>query len=40
VRIEDDVVVTKTGVQVLTDGVPKDVEAIEKLMSRGAAGHG
>jgi Xaa-Pro aminopeptidase len=38
VRIEDDVVVTKTGFQVLTDGVPKDVETIERLMSRGAAG--
>lgn len=33
VRIEDDVVVTKNGVEVLTDGAPKDVEAIEKLMS-------
>jgi len=39
VRIEDDVVVTKTGVQVLTDGVPKDVEAIERLMSRAATAH-
>ena len=35
VRIEDDVVVTKSGVEVLTDGVPKDVDAIERLMSRG-----
>jgi Xaa-Pro aminopeptidase len=35
VRIEDDVVVTKSGVEVLTDGVPKDVDAIEKVM-RGA----
>ena len=33
VRIEDDVMVTKTGVEVLTDGAPKDVHAIEKLMS-------
>jgi Xaa-Pro aminopeptidase len=39
VRIEDDVVVTKTGVQVLSDGVPKDVDAIERLMSRGATAH-
>jgi Xaa-Pro aminopeptidase len=39
VRIEDDVVVTKNGVQVLTDGVPKDVEAIERLMSQAAALH-
>ena len=37
VRIEDDVVVTKSGVEVLTDGVPKDVAAIERLMSKGAA---
>jgi Xaa-Pro aminopeptidase len=37
VRIEDDVVVTKSGVDVLTDGVPKDVEAIERLMSQRAA---
>ncbi|MGA7539182.1 MAG: Xaa-Pro aminopeptidase [Steroidobacteraceae bacterium] len=35
VRIEDDVVVTKSGVEVLTDGVPKDVDAIERVM-RGA----
>jgi len=33
VRIEDDVVVTKTGCQVLTDGVPKRVEEIEALMA-------
>jgi Xaa-Pro aminopeptidase len=39
VRIEDDVVVTKTGVKVLTDGAPKDVEAIERLMARAASTH-
>ncbi len=33
VRIEDDVVVTKTGCQVLTGGVPKRVEEIEALMA-------
>jgi len=33
VRIEDDVVVIKTGCQVLTGGVPKRVEEIEALMA-------
>lgn len=33
VRIEDDVVITKGGNTVLTDGVPKDVDAIEALMA-------
>jgi len=33
VRIEDDVVVTKTGAEVLTAGVPKDVQEIEALMA-------
>jgi Xaa-Pro aminopeptidase len=36
VRIEDDVVVTKTGAEVLTDGAPKDPDAIERLMAQGA----
>jgi Xaa-Pro aminopeptidase len=35
VRIEDDVVVTRTGVEVLTAGAPKDVNAIEAVMSGG-----
>ena len=38
VRIEDDVVVTKRGVEVLTDGAPKDVEAIERLMTAARSG--
>ncbi|EPJ77106.1 MULTISPECIES: Xaa-Pro aminopeptidase [Pseudomonas] len=33
VRIEDDVVVTKQGCDILTDGVPKTVAAIEALMA-------
>ncbi|MCX4198122.1 M24 family metallopeptidase [Methylobacterium organophilum] len=33
VRIEDDVVVTKTGCEILTDGVPKSVAEIEALMA-------
>lgn len=34
IRIEDDVLVTRTGNKVLTDGVPKTTEAIEALMAR------
>lgn len=37
IRIEDDVVVTKTGCDVLTKNVPKTVKEIEALMSEGAA---
>ncbi|MDE2337939.1 MAG: aminopeptidase P N-terminal domain-containing protein, partial [Gammaproteobacteria bacterium] len=33
VRIEDDVAVTKSGCEVLTDGVPKDPDLIEALMA-------
>jgi len=35
IRIEDDVVVEKSGPRVLTTGVPKDIEAIEQLMQEG-----
>jgi Xaa-Pro aminopeptidase len=37
VRIEDDVLVTPRGRQVLTDGLPKTVEDIEKALSRPGA---
>lgn len=35
VRIEDDVIVTRTGCEVLSARAPKDPDAIETLMSRG-----
>lgn len=34
IRIEDDVVVTRKGIKVLSDGVPRDPDAIEALMAR------
>jgi Xaa-Pro aminopeptidase len=36
IRIEDDVVVTRTGCEVLTDGVPKTADEIEALMAAAA----
>lgn len=32
IRIEDDILVTETGYEVLTDAAPKEIDAIEKLM--------
>jgi Xaa-Pro aminopeptidase len=37
IRIEDDVVITAKGCEVLTKDVPKAVDAIEKLMADGRA---
>ena len=34
VRIEDDIMITKTGNKNLTSGVPKSRKAIEELMSK------
>ena len=33
IRIEDDVAVTKDGHEILTDGVPKDAEAVEAVLA-------
>lgn len=38
IRIEDDVLVTKTGHEVLTDRVPKEIADIEALMAQANAG--
>jgi Xaa-Pro dipeptidase len=32
IRIEDDILVTETGYEVLTESAPKEIDAIEKLM--------
>jgi Xaa-Pro aminopeptidase len=37
VRIEDDVVVTRQGCEILTSGVPKTVAEIEALMPKPAS---
>lgn len=37
IRIEDDLLITKTGCEVLTAGVPKSVDEIEALMAEGRA---
>ena len=36
VRIEDDVLITKTGCEVLSQNVPKTIDAIEALMQESA----
>ena len=33
IRIEDDVLVTKTGYKVLSNGIPKTIDEIESFMS-------
>jgi Xaa-Pro aminopeptidase len=33
VRIEDDVVITRSGHDVLTDGVPKEIDEVEALLA-------
>jgi hypothetical protein len=37
IRIEDDVLVTEDGHEVLSRDVPKDIDAIERLMAQPAA---
>ncbi len=36
IRIEDDVVVTKDGVKILSEAAPKEISEIEALMSKSA----
>jgi Xaa-Pro aminopeptidase len=38
VRIEDDVLVTQDGSEVLSSGIPKDIGTLEKLVRQGTAG--
>jgi len=38
IRIEDDVWVTRDGCEILTDGVPREIEAIEALVGSGREG--
>src|SRR5690554_1389132 len=40
IRIEDDVLITKDGYQILTDQVPKTIDAIEALMAQAASARG
>ncbi len=35
IRIEDDILVTESGPEILTDSVPKEIDAIEELMNQG-----
>ena len=37
VRIEDDVLVTATGAQLMSDGVPREADEVEQWMARAAA---
>ena len=34
IRIEDDVLVTETGCEILTNGIPRELEEIESMMRR------
>jgi Xaa-Pro aminopeptidase len=38
IRVEDDIVITQDGCEVLTSDVPKDADEIEALMAGEAAG--
>ena len=39
VRLEDDVLVTETGHKVLSERLPRDPEAIERIMAEAAKQH-